>query len=237
MRVELAKLKNILTAQINRTDMVSNNLANIGTTGFKKDQVFFHTLSDELEPKDNTTQSTDFSQGHLRETGNPYDLAISGKGFFNVETENGTGYSRDGSLHIDQDGVLRTKSNLPVLGEGGWINIISENGTPSEVKISETGEIYADGNMVDKIMITDFESPDALIKTGYGLYKANDRAVEFQVDDPIVKQGFLESSNVNPAQEMMELIEIQRQFESVQKMVRAMDDVYKSATQQIGRYQ
>jgi len=237
MQLELAKFKNALTAQLNRTDMVSNNLANIGTTGFKKDQMFFHTLSDELELKENTSHAIDFTQGQLSETGNQFDLALSGNGFFNIEMENGTAYTRDGSLHVDQDGILKTKANMPVLGEGGRINIISENGTPAEIKISETGEIFADGNLVDKIMITDFETPNALTKIGNGLYKSDEKAVEFQVEEPMIKQGFLEASNVNPSLEMMELIEIQRQFESVQNMVRSMDDVYKTAVQQIGRFQ
>ncbi|KAA3617597.1 MAG: flagellar hook basal-body protein [Calditrichaeota bacterium] len=237
MQFELTKLKQAMMAQVDRNNNAANNMANIGTTGFKKDQIFFHTLSDELDISKDMTHATSFEQGHLQETGNPFDLALSGNGFFMVELENGdNAFTRDGVFHVDEDGVLKNKSNMPVLGEGGWINILSEFGTPSDVVITERGEVFADGNLLDKIIVADFETPDALQKMGGSLFKANERAVEFQVDTPSIKQGFLEGSNVNPAQEMIELIEIQRNFEGVQRMVRALDDVYKKAVQQVGQY-
>ena len=237
MQFELTKLKQAMMAQVDRNNLTANNLSNIGTTGFKKDQMFFQTLSDELDISKSISQSTSFDQGHLQETGNPFDLAISGKGFFMVEMENGdTAFTRDGAMHIDEDGVLKNKSNMPVMGEGGWINVISEFGTPSEVKITERGEVFADGELLDTIIISDFESPNALQKIGGSLFKADEKAVEFQVETPSVRQGFLESSNVNPATEMIELIEIQRNFEGIQRMIRALDDVYKKAVQQVGQY-
>jgi flagellar basal-body rod protein FlgF len=237
MQFELTKLKQAMMAQVDRNNNAANNLSNIGTTGFKKDQLFFHKLSDELDISKSMTQATSFEQGHLQETGNPFNLAISGDGFFMVEMDNGeSAFTRDGSFHVDEDGVLKTKSNMPVMGEGGWINILSEFGTPSEVMITERGEVFADGELVDKIIVSDFETPNALQKIGGSLFKADVKAVEFQIEEPSVQQGFLESSNVNPAQEMIELIEIQRNFEGVQRMVRALDDVYKQAVQQVGRY-
>ncbi len=237
MQFELTKLKQAMMAQVDRNNNSANNLSNIGTTGFKKDQLFFHTLSDELDISEGMTHSTSFEQGHLQETGNPFDLAISGSGFFTVEMEDGeNAFTRDGVFHIDEDGVLKNKSNLPVLGEGGWINILSEFGTPSEVKITERGEVFADGELLDTIIVSDFETPNALTKIGGSLFKAHERAIEFQVETPSVRQGFLENSNVNPAQEMIELIEIQRNFEGMQRMVRALDDVYKKAVTQVGQY-
>ncbi len=237
MQFELTKLKQAMMAQVDRNNLTANNLSNIGTTGFKKDQMFFQTLSDELDISKSMTKSTSFEQGHLQETGNPFDLAISGKGFFSVEMENGeTAFTRDGALHIDEDGILKNKSNLPIMGEGGWINIISEFGTPNEVKISESGEVFADGVILDRILISDFENPNVLEKVGGSLFKANRNAIEYQIEIPSIRQGFLESSNVNPASEMIELVEIQRNFEGIQRMVRALDDVYKKAVTQVGQY-
>jgi len=237
MQFELTKLKQAMMAQVDRNNNAANNLSNLGTTGFKKDQIFFHTLSDELDISKSMSHATSFEQGHLKETGNPFDLALSGNGFFMVEMENGdSAFTRDGSFHVDEDGVLKNKSNMPVLGEGGWINILSEFGTPGEVMITERGEVFADGELLDTIIITDFETPDALQKVGGSIFKADQNAFEFQVETPSVRQGFLEASNVNPAQEMIELIEIQRNFEGVQRMVRALDDVYKHAVQHVGRY-
>lgn len=232
----MTKLKQAMMAQVDRNNITANNLSNLGTTGFKKDQLFFHTLSDELDISEDMSKATNFEQGQLLETGNPLDIALAGEGFFTVETENGTAFTRDGAFHIDTDGTLRNKSNLPVLGDGGWINVISEFGTPKEVVITERGEVYADGNLIDKLQITGFENEKKLTKIGSSIYTSKDINLEYAVEEPNVKQGFLEASNVNAAQEMVELIEIQRQFEGVQRMVRAMDDVYKQAVQQVGRY-
>ena len=236
MQFELTKLKQAMMAQVDRNNLSANNLANITTTGFKKDEMFFQTLSDELDIAKSMTHVTDLEQGQLQETANPFDLAISGKGFFTVETKDGLAFTRDGSFHVDEEGVIRNKSDLPVLGEGGWINVVSETGKPREVKITERGEVFADGNLIDKLAISDFENPADLKKTGSSLFLAGDDAIEFRVEEPEVKQGFLEGSNVNPAQEMIDLIEIQREFESIQRMVQTLDDVYKQAVQQVGRY-
>ncbi len=237
IQLNLTKLKQAMMGQMDRTNVTSNNLANINTSGFKRDEIFFHTLSEELDLSEDITQSVDFSQGQLRETGNPLDIAISGRGFFSVETENGdVAYTREGSLHVDGDGTLRNQSGLPVLGEGGWINVLTEFGAPSEISITEKGEVYGDGALMDRIVVVDFEGKNALRKLGGNLFSKNEEALEFQVEDAQVKQGFLESSNVNPANEMIELIEIQREFESMQKMVRALDDVYRQAVSQVGEY-
>lgn len=225
-----------MMAQVDRNNLAANNLANIATTGFKRDQMFFQTLSDELDITESMSHATDFEQGTLKETGNPFDVALSGKGFFMVEMEDGVAFTRDGSFHIDEQGVLRNKSGMPVMGEGGWINIISETGTPRMVKITERGEVYADNQLIDTLLVSDFENPDNLQKIGNSLFKAGDEAMEYAIEEPVVKQGFLEGSNVNPAQEMIELIEIQREFESIQRMVRTLDDVYKQAVEQVGRY-
>ena len=237
MQFELTKLKQAMMAQMDRNDLVANNLANIGTTGFKKDQLFFHTLSDELDISKSMSHATNFEQGPLQETGNPFDLAIFGKGFFKVEMENGNvAFTRDGVFHIDENGTLKNKSNMPVMGDGGWINVLSEFGTPSEIKITERGEVFADGQLIDKIIITNFETLNALQKIGGGLFKADEKALEYGVEEPSIRQGFLEGSNVNPAQEMIELIEIQRSFEGIQRMIRALDDAYKKAVTQVGSY-
>ncbi len=236
MQFELTKLKQAMMGQVDRNNVVANNLSNVTTAGFKKDEPFFHTLKDELDISKSMSQATDYSQGDLRNTGNPLDLAISGEGFFTVERGDGEVYTRSGSFRIDNDGVLRTREGLPVLGDGGWINVFSEFGTPSEITITEKGEVFADGELMDRIVITGFENPDALRKAGSNFFEANREAMPYEVEEPSVKQGFLEDSNVNPAQEMIELIEVQRQFESMQRMVRTLDDVYKSAVNKLGIY-
>ena len=236
MQLELTKLKQAMMAQVERNNIAANNLANMGTTGFKKDELFFETLHDELDISKSMSKATDYKQGDLSETGNPLDVALDGKGFFSVEKGDETLYTRNGSFRIDNDGVLRTKTGLPVLGEGGWINVYSDFGAPKTVKITEKGEVFADNQLIDKLDILDFEDPGKLTKIGGNLYKADRDAMPFQVEEPDVKQGFLESSNVNPAQEMIDLVELQRQFESMQKVVRSLDDTYRSAVNKVGIY-
>ncbi len=236
MQFELTKLKQAMMGQVDRNNVVANNLSNITTTGFKKDEYFFHTLEDELDISKSMSQATDYAQGDLRTTGNPLDVAISGNGFFTVERGDGEAYTRNGSFRIDDDGVLRTREGLPVLGEGGWVNLFTDFGTPSQITITEKGEVFADGELMDRLVITDFENAGALRKVGASLFEAGDGALAYEVEEPNVKQGYLEDSNVNPAQEMIELIEVQRQFESMQRMVRTLDDVYKSAVNKVGIY-
>ena len=236
MRINLTALKQSLVGQIQKNDVISNNLANINTIGFKKDRVFFDTLSEKMKDKPAIRQAVDFSQGQLKQTANPLDIALSGRGFFVVETEDGEAYTRTGHLQIDTDGVLRTAGGQAVLGDGGPIVIIGKNIKPQNITITQNGEIYVDDAFIDKLRIVDFEYPDEVEKLGNSLFRARNGAQPVELEEPEVQQGFLEGSNVNPAEEMIELIEVQRQFESIQRMVRALDETFNKAANQVGRY-
>ena len=236
MHINITNLKEAMSGQLDRNNVVANNLANINTTGFKKDFVFFDAFGKELEKKEGQNQTVDFSQGQLKETSNPLDLAISGRGFFAVETETGTAYTREGHFKLDNDGIMRTSSGQAVLGEAGPLVILGENIKPGEITVTRSGEVYSDDEFIDRIVIADFENKDQLKKIGDNLYSAKEDAELLDIDKVEVHQGFLEESNVNPADEMIQLIEVQRQFESLQKMVRSMDDVFKIAANQVGKY-
>ncbi len=237
MNINLPLLKQALVGQMQKNNVVSNNLSNINTDGFKKDRLFFEALKDEMNAPAKVRQVTDFEAGQLHDTGNPLDCAITGSGFFVVEMPEGLAYTREGHFQVDQDGFLRNGANLPVLGEGGLINVLTPQGAmPDSLTITEKGEIYADDQAVGKLLISDFENSAALQKIGNSLFRAGRGAMEIEASDAVVRQGFLEGSNVNPAEEMMALIEVQRQFESVQRTVRTMDEVLKNAVNKIGSY-
>lgn len=236
MEINLPKLKNALIAQSTKTDVISNNLANIDNVGFKKEQAFFEMISDKMKSDTKLTVKTDFRQGRLDETNNSLDLAISGRGFFTVETEDDVAYTRDGHFKLDEDGVLRTSSGHAVMGYNGQIILNTDGITPKEIVVSKEGEIFVDGDLRDKLNITDFENTENMKKIGGNLFLAGDNMIEMEVLQAEIKQGFLEKSNVNPVEEMMGLIEVQRQFESTQKMVRALDDTFKIAVNRIGDY-
>ncbi len=237
MEVNLPKLKDVLLAQVTKNDVISNNLANIDNVGFKREQTFFELVSEKTGADLKLSVKTDFNQGVLNQTDNALDLALSGKGFFVVETENGEAYTRDGHFKLDEEGFLVTSSGNYVKGQNERILLASENGlTPQNIEGKKEGERVVGGNIKEKLYMTGFTDSKEKKKIGDNLFMADSNAEKYDPHNVDVKQGFLEKSNVNPVEEMMGLIEVQRQFESTQRMIRTLDDTFKSAVNNVGRY-
>lgn len=239
-----------LVNQQNRLDVVSNNLANATTVGFKREGATSQSF-DELmavKIKDSSVAFInqnignlslgvkigetyrDYSQGSYKTTGNSFDFALSNEGFFSISFTNKAGeestmYTRDGSFQLTQDGYLVTKDGDYVLGESGPIQLP----TNATISVMETGEIYADGVYVDTFAFTDFEDYNYLEKYGENLYKTVDGATEMDAYNVRVNQGYLEMSNVNVVKEMVEMITISREFESNQKVMNAIDETLSKA--------
>ena len=210
-----------------RMDIMSNSLANVNTVGFKKEGSTSQAYSDVMAVKikdwtetPNTPKKlgnmslgvkigetyTDFSQGSFRTTENTYDLAIGGKGFFNIEFTNKAGetstkYTRDGGFTITKDGYLVTKDGDYVLGENG------------RIQLSTTS-----------LKITDFEDTNYLTHYGETMWDAMEGAVEKEPENTEIFQGFLEMSNASVVKEMVNMITISRQYESNQKMLTTFDE-------------
>ncbi len=236
MRINLTSLKQAMVGQLEQNDVVANNLANINTMGFKKDLLFFDLVNGDAKKPARSQLSTDFSQGTLKETDNPLDFALSGKGFFTVETPDGPAFTRDGHFKLDGDGILRTQQGFPVLGESGQIILTGDDVNPKDITVTENGEIYLGNEYVDRLLIQDVDDRGTLKKVGANLFVLNDDAQVQSLEKPDVHQGFLEGANVNPAEEMIQLIEIQRKFESMQRMVRAWDETFRRAANDVGKY-
>ena len=242
--------------QQKRLDTVTNNLANASTTGFKRegltsksfDQMLTVKLNDLSVPYLNEgigkmslgvkigKNYTDYSQGSLKETGNTYDLALAGNGFFTISYTDKKGntsekYTRDGEFTMDSEGYLRTLEGDYVQGEGGAIMIPVET---SEVSIRDNGDIYADGEYVDSLRIVDFEDYNNIEKFGENLYNVVDGATETE-STAAVKQGYLEMSNINVVKEMVEMITISRAYESNQKLIQTEDDMLDKSVNQVGK--
>ena len=242
--------------QQKRLDTVTNNLANASTTGFKRegltsksfDQMLTVKLIDLSVPYLNEgigkmslgvkigENYTDYSQGSLKETGNTYDLALAGNGFFTISYTDKKGntsenYTRDGEFTMDSEGYLRTLEGDYVQGEGGAIMIPVET---SEVSIRDNGDIYADGEYVDSLRIVDFEDYNNIEKFGENLYNVVDGATETE-STAAVKQGYLEMSNINVVKEMVEMITISRAYESNQKLIQTEDDMLDKSVNQVGK--
>ena len=212
--------------QQKRLDTVTNNLANASTTGIGK-------MSLGVKIGENYT---DYSQGSFKETGNTYDLALAGNGFFTISYTDKKGntsekYTRDGEFTMDSEGYLRTLEGDYVQGEGGNIMIPVET---SEVSIRDNGDIYADGEYVDSLRIVDFEDYNNIEKFGENLYNVVDGATETE-STAAVKQGYLEMSNINVVKEMVEMITISRAYESNQKLIQTEDDMLDKSVNQVGK--
>lgn len=229
-----------------RMDVVSNNLANATTTGYKKEGLTTQSFDEmyALKIKDLTVghlnenigslslgakigeSYRDWSQGSFVSTENNYDFALSGKGFFNISFTNKAGetstmYSRDGSFQMNQEGYLVTKDGDFVLGESGPIQLPTDI---QKLEVQPTGEIYADGVYVDTFALTDFEDYNYLEAYGENLYRTVDGATQTDCT-ATVNQGYTEASNINVVSEMIEMIGIAREYESGQKVINAVDEM------------
>ncbi len=230
-----------------RMDIMSNSLANVNTVGFKKEGSTSQAYADVMAVKikdwsesPNTPKKlgnmslgvkigetyTDFSQGSFRTTENTFDLAIGGKGFFNIEFTNKAGetstkYTRDGGFTLTKDGYLVTKDGDYVLGENGRIQLST---TAGATVFDRSGNIFQDDRLVASLKLSDFEDTNYLTHYGETMWDAKEGAVEIEPEKAEVFQGFLEMSNASVVKEMVNMITISRQYESNQKMLTTFDD-------------
>lgn len=174
---------------------------------------------------------TNFTQGNMMETGNDSDLALNGDGFFKVQTEDGTRYTRDGSFKIDANGTLVTSDGYTVLGGNGDINI-----GQNEFNIDENGNIFLNGQLGNTLDIVTINNDEYLRKEGNNLYTmAEGTNAEEAAFNGEVLTGYLETSNVDSMKEMVDMISTMRNYESNQKVVQAYDEILGKAVNDIAR--
>lgn len=234
--------------------IISNNLANANTVGFKMDQGYFA----QVDPNDPTLPTagnaanmeskadlfwsnfnvyTDHSNGPLKKTGNDFDLALQGDGFFCVQTPDGVQYTRKGDFTLNADGVLVTRNGWPVLGQGGEITVTSDANPNQYAKfaVDEEGNVSVEGKQVDTLRIVQIAELNRLTKAGDTLFKPPTAgAGEVPAENCRVSQGFIELSNVDAVKMMTEMIEVLRGYESYQKVIQAADEANSKAINQIG---
>jgi flagellar basal-body rod protein FlgG len=232
-----------------RLEVVANNLANINTTGFKREQVVFRIpeAPPEIQRRMqaaalNTTDptaalwlnprsETDFSQGNLRTTDNPFDLALTGKGFFAVQTTDGIRYTRNGRFTLDAAGQLVTGDGYTVLGQSGAISL-----DDGDFNVDASGRISVAGREVGRLRLVDFPENTKLTRVGQSLFQAPEGGgSETEAESVTVSQGCLERANVEGISSMTEMIEILRGYEAYQKAIRAMDESSAKAINDVGR--
>ncbi len=229
-------LANAAIKQISRLDCAAHNIANVNTPGFKAERFRFlkgtagggtNEGSSAQEP----TTTVDYSPGIMQKTGNVLDLAINGKGFFAVQTKDGVAYTKDGRFMLNENRELVTRAGEYVLGRSGKI-IIAGN----DIQISQDGVINVDGVDVDAVNIMNFREPSALIKLNMGLYRDSDNlAGAKKEENSRIQSGYLELSNVKTIREMVEMINIQRTFESYQKAILTVSEQDKLSINRVGK--
>lgn len=246
-----------------RMDIMSNNLANADTVGFKKEgstsQAYSEIMAVKIKdlsehpniPKELGGVSlgvkigetyTDYEQGSLKVTDNTFDLALAGDGFFAIEFTNKAGetstkYTRSGEFTITQEGYLVTKDGDYVMGKDSSGNMarIQLNPNAANTKIEKNGAIYQDGIQRGQLYLTNFEDYNYLTHYGETMWDAVEGA---QTTDPVdldVYQGYLEMSNINVVKEMVNMITIQRQYEANQKVITTYDSSLEIASNQLGK--
>ncbi len=270
-----------MKAQMHRMDALSNNLANVDVIGYKRDtsvskafpEMLIRRVNDdglykfpfgsaEIAPMvgklgtgvEYNESFTVFSQGSLKQTENPFDLALDGKGFFTVQTADGERYTRNGSFLIDKEGTLVTKNGQPVLGREGSITIKKNNfvidkkgnvyqnssfsGDPQRLVSMEENE-WENLEYVDTLRVVDFSRDRFLKKQGDSLWRETEEsgppAQAALGSETKVEQGFLESSNVNPVTEMVRMIEVNRIYEANQRVMHTHDSMTNNLLNQVLR--
>lgn len=225
--------KHMLSRQKN-IEMTANNLANVNTTGYKREVPFSEILSRiDNQPE---LQMTDFSDGTLVKTENPLDLAVSGQGFFIVQTPNGPLLTKNGKFKIADDGFLVNEDGYKVMGKGGDINILdSVLEKNKEFKINKNGDIQVGDEVVGQLMIAKIDDQSAMVRASGTQFLFPDEGFSFASESEFeVHQGFIEESNVNPVMEMQNMITINRDYEASQKIINSLDNIL-GRLQEIGR--
>jgi len=247
--------------QQTKLDIIANNLANVNNAGFKKDGIIFKELIPPFEPDTSFESSrntllpadvsnrnvayvginefyTNHSQGNLVQTGNSLDLGLDGEGFFAVNTPQGVRYTRNGNFRLDTNEQLVTQEGYPVLGDaGGPVTIPAQGGN---VTIDAAGTVSVGGGIgitaIGQIRAVNFENKKDLVKVGADLYRTADPQIkETPAANVSVRQGFLESSNVNTVEEMTQMISTLRGFEAYQKVIQSIDAADEQSVNNIGR--
>lgn len=217
------------TLKQTQMDVITQNLANVNTIGYKRDKVSFQeylvsAMNGRTDSQDGRTMSffgavnTEFLPGSIVNTGNPLDVAIDGSGMLSLE--NGQ-YTRRGDLHLDSEGYIVNQRGIKVLGNSGPIRITDSG----RIEISNAGEVSViskeNNSVIDTLKVVEFKDPSGLKKAGEDTFTAEQAGAEATAS---IRQGYLEKSNVDVVKEMVQMITALREFETLQKAIQSFDE-------------
>ena len=225
-------------------DVIANNLANMSTPGYKRETARFEEYMEQVRPAEGQAGKQtvsfvkdagnlrDLSQGELSHTGAPLDVAISGNGYFQIQTPAGMRYTRDGHFSLDPNGQIVTSEGYPVQGDGGAITITPDAG---DINIGKDGTISSiiNGNInqLGKLQVVDFADDSKLTKQGSNLYSTSQATTPATAS---VQQGMLEGSNVQPVIEITHMIDVSRAYQMTATLSSSQEDMMRQAISQLG---
>ncbi len=226
--------------------VISQNIANMQTVAYRRQVPVTHVQFDQLVNASASAQAQaaqlqsvqlpqfdvaiDQKTATLKSTGEPSNVALDGPGFFVVQTEQGPALTRRGDFHVAPDGTLVSSSGDVVLGEKGALQIGS-----GALTISSDGVVSVNDSVIDQLRIANVANNVRLASLGDGTYRVDPQQLEEASSRPSVRQGFLETSNVVPVNEMIQLMETVRRFEAEQKFARAYDGMLNQAISELGK--
>jgi len=240
-----------MQAMMYQQDIISNNLANVNTSGFQGSAGVTRSFGAELMsqmgnegyeavggvqdgvPTVAIKTATKFAPGGMQATGNHTDLALGNKGFFTIQGADGkTKFTRNGNFAVNDQGLLVTSDGSSVLGFNGPIRIPKGK----QFKVDDRGNVAVDGENIARLRVTEFNDINDLYKTGSNAFMPKNPTNVGQIcANPQVRQGFLETSNVSVVKEMIKMMDVERAYESNEKVIQAEDQMLQKSIQEVGR--
>lgn len=242
-----------MLTQSRNLNVISNNMVNVQTPGYKRDKMTSRTFDEEMlyrtgrqskegaqemgvTSKIRTAQEThvNYEQGSFEQSGGIYDFALSGNGFFCVDTPNGVGYTRNGSFQVDNEGYLLLNGVGRVQGVGGPIQIDNENFSVDSSGVIQIVDEDGDLREAGTLRIVDFEDYTQLHKEDYGTFSTNQAPREVQGETTVLWQ-MLEKSNIDMVEEMTSMMTSQRALQSAAQVLKMYDQVMSKSATDVGR--
>lgn len=236
-----------MVSAMRQMEVLTNNVANAQTTGFKQDRTATATFAEQLVIEQSALNNgqrvgpltlsnvaqepvLDLSQGALRETGRSLDLALEGTGFFAVQTEGGVRYTRDGSFTRDPDGHLRTDDGGYLLGQNGPVQL-----PEGQLGIGPEGQLFINEQAVDTLRVVELD-PGQIKRVGNNQFALREEGADpEQSTTAAVRQGYIETSNVDMTGAQTTMLELQRAYEAAQRMIQYQDEMMGKAVNEIAR--
>ncbi|MBI1328810.1 MAG: flagellar basal-body rod protein FlgF [Alphaproteobacteria bacterium] len=224
-------------------DVIANNIANVSTPAYKREAVKFEEYVANVQGSESDSGPVpvsfvqdkgvvrDLNEGRIEATHAPFDFAVNGKGYFVVNTANGERYTRNGHFQLDGSGRVVTSEGDAVMGEGGEITVTADDG---DIHVAEDGTISGKQGQLGKLRLVNFDNERALQKEGASLYTTTQSPTPA---DGKIRQGMLETSNVEPVIEISHMIEVMRAYQATANLTQSQEDMMRQAIDKLGSVQ